>query len=224
MSAVETQPAQQEQVPAPELCPRCGAQLRDGQDWCLECGEAVSTRIARSPGWKLPAAIVGTVVALAAAVLLFAFLELSDDADRAASEPSPTPTAVAEVTPEATGTPVPTPTPATEATPEPDESPVPEPTPGAQPGEVASWPSGEEAWTVVLLSSTGRAEADDRAQDLVDAGTPAGVLRSDDYASLRPGYWVVFSGQYESREEAQTAAEGMGAQAAGAYARFVEPR
>lgn len=30
-----------------------------------------------------------------------------------------------------------------------------------------------------------------------------GVLRSDDYASLRSGYWVAFVGQFESAEEAQ---------------------
>ena len=217
--SVETPAAAPEETTGTQLCPRCGAQLHPGQDWCLECGEAVSTHIARSPGWKLPAAIVGGVVALAAAVLLLAFLELSDDADRAASGPAPTPTPVAEATP----TPTPTATP-DDAT-DPEESPTPEASPTPAPaGEVASWPAGEEAWTVVVLSSTAKADADKRAKELADAGTPAGVLRSDDYKSLRAGYWVVFSGQYETREEAQTAAEGIGAKAAGAYARFVEPR
>ena len=198
--SVETPAAAPEETVEPQRCPRCGAQLHLGQDWCLECGEAVSTRIARSPGWKLPAAIVGGVVALAAAVLLLAFLELSDDADRAASVPSPTATPTA--TPEAT----PTATPTEDAT-DPEASPTPEQSPTPAPAaEVASWPAGEEAWTVVVLSSTSKADADRRAKELVDAGTPAGVLRSDDYSSLRAGYWVVFSGQYETREEAQTAA------------------
>lgn len=229
MSAVETPEAPVQETTEPRTCPRCGAPLQPGQDWCLECGEAVSTRIARAPSWKLPAAIVATVLVLGAAVLALAFLELSDDADQAAAEPTPTP--VAAATPPPTPTPEASPTPIAEGeeppaepTPAPSTEPAESPTPAPPAGEVAAWPAGEEAWTVVLLSSTGKAEADDRAKEISEGGTPAGVLRSDDYGSLRPGYWVVFSGQYESQEEAQTAAEGMGAQAAGAYARFVDPR
>jgi hypothetical protein len=209
-------------------CPRCGAELTADQDWCLECGAAVTTQVSRSPGWRLPAAIAGTVAVLAAAVLVFAFLDLSGDGGGVAAEPTPTPTPVAEATP----------TP--EATPEalPEEDPGAAVPPPAEPpleddqlepeqfGEegVQEWPSGEEAWTVVLMSATSREEADASAQEFTDEGTPAGVLRSDDYESLRPGYWVVFSGQYDTREEAEDAAQGIGAGAAGAYARFVEPR
>lgn len=227
MSTIETdRPA--EPGPAPATCPRCGSPLAPGQDWCLECGEAVTTEIAAKPGWKLPAAIVATVVALGAAVLVLGFLELSDDAERAAEQPAATPTPLASATPtatpEATPTPTPTGTPAEgEATPTPSPEGSPTPAPPAG-GEVASWPAGEEAWTVVLLSATSKEEADRRAQELVDGGTPAGVLRSDDYESLRAGYWVVFSGQYETQKEAQDAAAGIGAKAAGAYARFVKPR
>jgi hypothetical protein len=88
---------------------------------------------------------------------------------------------------------------------------------------VETWPDGEEAYTVVLLSSTDRADADARAEEFVDRGTPAGVLRSDDHGSLRPGYWVVFSGRYEAQEEAETALADLGAEAAGAYVRLVGP-
>jgi septal ring-binding cell division protein DamX len=77
---------------------------------------------------------------------------------------------------------------------------------------------------VVLFSSTRKAEADDKAQGFADQGKSAGVLDSDDYSSLRPGYWVVFSGQYETQEEAQSAAEGFGSAAPGAYARQVTPK
>ena len=44
---------------------------------------------------------------------------------------------------------------------------------------------------------------------------------SDDFSSLRKGYWVVFSGQYDSRSAAETAAEDAGS---GAYARRIVPR
>jgi septal ring-binding cell division protein DamX len=231
MSAVESPTTPGEQSAAePQLCPRCAAPLRPGQDWCLECGEAVSTRIAKSPGWRLPAAIVGTVLALGAAVLVLAFLELSDDADRAAATPAPTPTAVASAVPTETPPAAPSPTsPDATPAPSPAASPTPSPEASASPtpapaGAVATWPAGEEAWTVVLLSSTGKPEAEKRAKEISDSGTPAGVLRSDDYESLREGYWVVFSGQYETQKEAQDAAEAIGAKAAGAYARFVKPR
>ena len=39
----------------------------------------------------------------------------------------------------------------------------------------------------------------------MDAGTEAGVLDSDDFSSLRGGYWVVFSGQYGSSASAEAA-------------------
>ena len=47
------------------------------------------------------------------------------------------------------------------------------------------------------------------------------MLHSDDFSSLRKGYWVVFAGQYPSRSAAETAAE---SRAGGAYARRVVPR
>ena len=48
-----------------------------------------------------------------------------------------------------------------------------------------------------------------------------GVLESDDFSSLRKGYWVVFSGQYDSRSAAESAAESAGGEA---YARRIVPR
>ena len=53
------------------------------------------------------------------------------------------------------------------------------------------------------------------------AGADAGVLHSDDFSSLRKGYWVVFAGQYPDQKAAQAAAKGRGGDA---YARRVVPR
>ena len=218
-------------------CPRCGAPLRPDQDWCLNCGTAVTTEVAGAPGWRTPVAIVAAVLLLAAGALVFAFLQISDDAEREAQAPAPT---AAPATPPAATTPTPTatPTPAASASPvpTPPTTPVPGSTPGASPtpgdsatpapgaGTVGTWPEGEDAWTIVLFSSTRQAEADDKAKGYADQGKSVGVLKSDDYSSLRPGYWVVFSGQYETQEEAQSAAEGFGADAPGAYARQVTPK
>ncbi len=264
--AAATDPAAPE-VPAPERpCPRCGAALTPEQDWCLACGTAVTTDVQRPPSWRLPLAIVASVVLLAGLALTFAFLELADDPDQLAAAPSPTPAATAPPatptpdpaatpTPEAGATPTPdddaatgepeagaTPAPdAGAATPEPgDDDSLPTPTPddgatgtpdpdagtGADPGTgtIADWPAGETAWTVVLFSGRSREEAETKAEGFAAGGTPVGILRSDDYESLNAGYHVVFSGQYETRREAQDAAEDLQATASGAYARRVRPR
>lgn len=193
-------------------CPRCAAPLAAGQDWCLSCGAPASTRIAPPPSWRAPLAIVAGVLVVAIAALTVAFLSLTDDAERVAQAPEPTPTAQ----------------PAETATPAPVEEQTPEPLPGEEtpapgPGTVESWPEGETAWTVIVLSTEDEAGARGRAQELAAGGTQVGVLNSSDYGSLRPGFWVVFSGRYETSEEAQAAAAGLTGTAPGAYARFVEP-
>ena len=232
-------------------CPRCGAALRPDQDWCLVCSAAVTTHVAGAPSWRTPVAIVGVVLLLAAAGLLVAFLELSDDADRVARAPEPT------TTPSAIDTPTPTPGPtgptgpsgpsgptgSTRPTgpsgptgstgptgsatprpsPSPSASPSPSPSPGGGSGTFASWPAGKSAWTVVLKSASSRADAEKRGRELQAQGKSVGILDSDDYSSLRGGYWVVFSGQYDDQKAAQSAADGFKSTVPEAYARFVKP-
>ena len=87
----------------------------------------------------------------------------------------------------------------------------------------SDWPAGTSAWTVVLASVGTREEAEAR-RDEAERYEEAGILHSDDYSSLRAGYWVVFAGQYPSDGEAQAAAERWhGRQFSDAYARSVEP-
>jgi hypothetical protein len=233
-------------------CPRCGAALAPDQEWCLGCGNAVATRVAPTPRWKLPVALVAGILALLAGALVLSLVELSRDPQPVANKEqtaaaTPTPSAAPDdgaaaaptTEPGATATPangdgvttVPA-DPNANAVPgapedEGDAQPIPTPgnTPpgnsGADPGSsggLASWPEGETAWTVVIASTTSRADAEKKARA---AGADAGVLKSDDFSSLREGYWVVFSGQYDSRSAAQSAAEGQGGDA---YARRVVPR
>lgn len=87
----------------------------------------------------------------------------------------------------------------------------------------SGWPGGS-GYTVILASS--RAESDARAtqRQASAAGLDAGVLRSSDFASLRPGFWVVFSGTFEQVDGArkrQSRARSLGF--ADAYTRFVSP-
>ena len=63
----------------------------------------------------------------------------------------------------------------------------------------------------------------ERARELSEQGVPVGILDSDDYASLTPGRFIVFSGQYTSRRQAQDALAGIGATTEGAYVQRVAP-
>jgi hypothetical protein len=56
---------------------------------------------------------------------------------------------------------------------------------------------------------------------LQSKGDTVGVLHSNAHSSLRPGYWVVFSGQYVSRTAADDALSTLPAKRPGAYVRRV---
>jgi hypothetical protein len=72
-----------------------------------------------------------------------------------------------------------------------------------------SWPPGKDGYTVVLRSvptSEGRGEADAAAARARREGLPqVGVLLSSNYSSLRPGYYVTFSGIYDRLSQARNA-------------------
>jgi hypothetical protein len=66
-------------APVPLRCPRCGASVAPEQDWCLECGAPARTRLAPTPNWKAPIALVVVVVLLAGIALGYAFTSLTSD-------------------------------------------------------------------------------------------------------------------------------------------------
>ena len=76
--------------PVPLRCPRCGANVAPEQDWCLECGAPARTRLAPTPNWRAPIALVAVVVLLAGLALAFAFTSLtSDDGSVSAATTAP---------------------------------------------------------------------------------------------------------------------------------------
>ena len=201
MTAVEAPPPpEQEQT---RLCPRCGNELNPQQEWCLSCGADVTSTIAAPPNWRGPVALVAALLAIAALALVLALVELAGDAEQVAQQPAATPTPVATPTPEAT---IP---PATDD--------------GTGTPEIADWPAGKDAWTVVLESSATESAAQARATELSQQGVPVGILNSDDYSSLEPGRYVVFSGQYDSQRAADQGLEDLSGQVQGAYVRHVTP-
>ncbi len=236
-SPVQTPPPTPSAAPAPRTCPRCGATLTPEQEWCLTCGADVGARIARTPAWRGPLVIASVVLGLIAVAAVIVFLELADGGEPVAQAPEPTPAApVPTPVPPATtpapdpgAAPTPAPAPGTEPTPTPapggDTAPTPTPTPdaGSPPaGEeaVPEWPAGETAWTVIVRSTTSRSAAERAATQQIDAGRDAGILDSDDFSSLRPGYWVAWVGQFESQSRARSQAEEIGGEA---YPRRVSP-
>jgi hypothetical protein len=118
-----------------------------------------------------------------------------------ATESAPTTTS-----PPPTQTP-PEPTTRATTTPPPTET---APRPPRQTAPVA-WPAGRSGYTVVLGSvptTRGRDAAVRQARAAIRAGLPAvGVLDSSKFASLRPGYYVIFSGYYRTVDGAVAAVD-----------------
>ena len=211
-------------------CPNCGAAASPGQLMCLECGSRLALEHRRPASWKIAGAIIGVVLLVAGAALALALAEITSDADNQATAPTPTQQASApQAAPAATGTApaesgtTPSTAVPTETTPEPAPLPDSDTPPAAEAGST-EWPDGKSAHTVILASAGSRQEAEAKQKKAQDAGITAGILKSDDFGSLRPGYWVVFDGQFDSVEEATARAEeDRGKGFADAYPRFVDP-
>jgi SPOR domain len=214
VTATET-PTPAPPAPAPRRCPRCGNELTPGQDWCLSCGADVGSTIVPPPSWRGPVALVVALLAVAAAALILALVELAGDAEQVTvtQQPAgqtPTPTAAAP-TATSTATPVTIP-PAT------DNGGT-----GSTP-EIADWPDGKDAWTVVLESSSTQAAAESRANELAGQGVPVGILDSNGYTSIQQGKFVVFSGQYDTKRAADQALQDVSGQVTGGYVRHIIPK
>jgi hypothetical protein len=95
----------------------------------------------------------------------------------------------------------------------------------AEPPAAASgdWPGGS-GYTVILASLSSETQARSQQAQATSAGLDAGVLYSSNFRSLRPGYWVVFSGVFSSQGDAvrrTSRAKSLGY--ATAYPRFISP-
>ena len=166
-------------------CPRCGAQAAAGQEYCLECGVrlpgpgALGARRGVRSGWVIRATLA-LVVALAGAALAVAATNTGNDTARLVTATGGFATLPASTT-------------------------LPPPSEGSAAG-IAEWPAGDDGWTIALATlpqTDGRRVAVARARIAAKRGlAPVGILDSSQYASLHPGYWVVFTGVYGSEAEA----------------------
>ena len=220
-------------TPGP-LCPRCGAPHGENQEYCLDCGyrlrpasgafgrlsTAWQQRFGWYPGdWIWPV-LLGLLVAIAGATAAIVLADSgSGKGPLVATEGGPPhapttapPTATVALPTVAGGTPSGPPKTAT--------APPPATTTAPRQGALTTWPAAQSGYTVVLESlptSGGRSLAVERARAAGRAGLPqVGVLDSSRFASLHPGYYVVFSGIYSSRAEAERARAAEGAKGFGA--------
>jgi hypothetical protein len=72
-----------------------------------------------------------------------------------------------------------------------------------------TWPPNKDGFTVILKSvdtSKGRTQAENAADKARTNGLPeVGILNSSDYASMNPGYYVTFTGIYDTESQANAA-------------------
>lgn len=124
------------------------------------------------PSWTVPSAIVVAIALLAVAGVVLALERVESDAEREATKPA--------TIFEQAGR------------------------PGSEtkPTDVAAWPAGTSAYTVVLATNPDEVEARAQATAAVGSGVPAGVLDSDGYPTLEPGDWVLFTGRFDTRGQA----------------------
>ena len=222
--------------PDTPLCPRCGAPHGPDQEYCLECGyrlrpaagpfarlsAAWQQRFGWYPGdWIWPV-LLGFLIAVAGATAAIVLADAGAEnspivATQGGPAHAPTtapPTATVALPSVPSGTP--------SGPPSTPSAPPPATTTAPRPGVLTTWPAGQNGFTVVLESipagGSGRALAVARARAASTAGLPGvGVLDSSRFSSLHPGYYVVFSGVYDSAaqaEQARAAASAKGFQAA----------
>ncbi len=181
-------------------CPRCGATVAARQEFCVECG-------LRLPGPErfgplptetrsLRLRVVGlAAVAIAGAVTAIAIAADGDDSEHILT---------------ATGGSVTAPTRAVEPQ-----------------SRLVVWPRSQTGWTIVLASvpkASGRDEAVAIAQRARTRRLPrVGVLDSSRFASLRPGYWMTFTGRYQSEADATGSLRRARAAVKGARVQRIEP-
>lgn len=217
-------------------CPSCGAVTEPGQEYCLECGARVPAgrsvlvtvgrawrrRLRWYPGDWLP--IVLALLAIAALSTAAAVYAARGD-----EEATPGRTVVATSPPDVTGTAAQTGPAETEPVASVPTQVTPtatRPADGPGAGNPVEWPADEDGFTVVLASmpvSGGRDLALRNARSAIRSGLKeVGVLDSEAFASLHPGYYVVFAGVYASLQEAQNAVpDARDAGFANAYAREI---
>jgi hypothetical protein len=208
--------------PEPGLCPNCGAPHDPYQEYCLECGNRLpppyGTRrdiwSSGSPLWLWAALAALLLVALVAGAIVAIAATRKDEEGRPRSSipvvttgPQTTDTVGIITQPPTVTINPPTTTFGTTST-------IPTTTIGTTTmgttttSSTVTWPPNRDGYSIFLKSvptNEGRAKADEAAQRARSNGlTQVGVLNSSNYTSLNSGYWVTFTGIYDTEQQAQS--------------------
>jgi len=198
-------------------CAHCAAPLADDQRYCLNCGfrigegrvdfmDTIKTRIKREvaasggdagtpgatgslyPWWRSPIAPIGAAVAVFLLILGVGILigNSGDDSGKQAVAPPQVITVQGGGAPAA----------------------------AAEVPFTADWPGGQDGFTIQLQAlpkeGTQVTAVDAAKSDATTKGAlEVGALDSDQFASLDPGNYVIYTGQYDTRKEAQKALKGI---------------
>ena len=208
--------------PEPGRCPNCGAPHDVYQEYCLECGRRlpgafIGGRYAEvwrrdSPIWLWAALAALLLVALVSgAVVALAATDDGKSSGPATSIPvastAPSTTSTVAVTPSTITITPPTTTLGTTTF---STTTFGTTTFGTTTtGSNVTWPPNKDGFTVVLKSvptSNGRSQAEASADKARTNGlSQVGILNSSDFSSLNPGYYVTFTGIYDTESQANAA-------------------
>lgn len=83
------------------------------------------------------------------------------------------------------------------------------------------WTATTPKYTIILRSFTDRPGAEDKVDEVRSVNFTAGVLVSSNYSSLRPGYFAVFHGVFDTPERAKAEAVTLRQRFPSAYARRI---
>lgn len=208
------------------FCKNCGTTLDKDAKFCHKCGIAVGAGSAGGSGggsaipawlWAVipPALVIGLAIGFA-----IGYLVAPDGNDGSVAESTTTTVAMEETStttaPETTTT-LPPPTATTGATTSisatttataPTTTTKP-PTTTTWPDYVMEWPMSKSGWTVQVAKYDGanpesEGWAQDKAEEVLADGLPAGLLYSSDFSSIQEGWHVVFSGVFSTKSAAQS--------------------
>jgi hypothetical protein len=155
--------------------------------------------------------LTGGLALLAILGVVLALVALSGGGEKLET-PTPTPSAQAAVPttspiPTATATVSPLPTESAVPTASPTETASPTGTADSNTGSdtgstFTGWPGGN-GWTVIIASKNSKSDAETIATEAQGKGLTVGILNSDDFSSLNPGYQVVFTEKFDSKSAAE---------------------
>ena len=211
----------------PDACYTCGTPAEPGQEYCLHCGTRIfptrrfsavgrawEQRFGRYPGDWIWTSLVLLLVAAGSAT---AGIVASRDTGTGGGPETIVATSPVVTAPRVTVAPT--------LQPKTRTAPVAAP-PAVKPlSALMEWPA-RDGYTVVLVSiparGTGLDDANATAKAALAGGLhDVGLLVSAEFASLHPGYYVVFAGIYGSLQDAEAAAGRVSSKFPNAYARQI---